>query len=191
MIRKMENKHIPKIGYFYLLLICIWTLIISFIGLSSLPLNPLSLKRSNQSNILSLLPQGWGFFTRNAREPSILVYRQKENKYIRVNKTASDKSYWFGLLKYSRAINREVGSVLKQIPDSAWQNIKETNNLLNFKTDSLVIVYNSSHNPILLGNFLLISQERLPWAWSTKYGKIVMPYRKINVIIKRNETRSN
>ena len=181
----MKYRKFHKIAWFYLLLIVLWTIVISFIGLSSLPLNPLSLQYSHQVNISSILPEGWGFFTRNAREPSFLLYQKTFNQYTRVNKTTSDKSYWFGLLRYSRAVNSELISLLPQIPDSSWQYIKETGDSLDMRSDSTITVHNSTRHAILSGEYLMVSQERLPWAWSKRYRGIVMPYRKINILVKK------
>ena len=122
----MYPKKISNIGWFYVLLIGLWVVVISFIGLASLPLNPLSLKRSKQISIASVLPEGWGFFTRSPREPSILLFQAKDGQYQLVNKTAGDKSYLFGLARTSRSISDELRSMVSNISDSAWQYVNKT-----------------------------------------------------------------
>jgi hypothetical protein len=64
----------------------------------------------------------------------------------------------------------------------------ETNDEFIVASDSTISLNSSLANPLLCGEFIFVSQERLPWAWSKRYQKVVMPYKKINISITKNET---
>lgn len=181
----MNRNKLNKTGYIYIGLILFWSVAVIIIGLSALPLNPLSLKYVNKINIFSIVPEGWGFFTKNPREPQYYLYKKTApDKFELITVSSSDKTNYFGLKRTSRVINSELFEILRQINDSLWQKNGGSEASIDLHCDNNISVQNLSKSPNLKGLYTVISQERIPWAWSSSYKSIVMPYRKINILIK-------
>ncbi len=150
--------------------------------LSSLEYNPLSLSHKESKLVFTLMPQGWGFFTRNPRELQTLIYHKTENGYELVNKSGSEPEYLFGLSRVSRRKNIEFGQIFSNIPDSLW--IDCPSKMISDCDPKATHNFSNQYlNPICVGDFLLISQEPIPWAWSKSYYDIKMPFKycKIHV----------
>jgi len=154
----------------------------SYSLLSSLEYNPLSISQKESNLVFTLLPQGWGFFTRNPRELQTLIYRKTVEGYVLVNKSGSEPEYLFGLSRISRRKNIEFGQIFSKIPDSLWIDCP-SKRISDCDPESAYNFKNQYINPFCVGDFLLISQEPIPWAWSRSYYDIKMPFKycKIHV----------
>lgn len=165
-----------KIAFASFLLVC-WAAILAYIALASVPLNPASLKFENKMNILSVVPEGWGFFTRDAREPAIHVYKKENAGYSLVNYPMPDWKNGLGVSRNMRKINIELFSLLAAVQDSSWQT--DTTGRLSFDCDTMVTLKGPFNHSRLRGTFLVVKQERLPWAWAGQWKTITMPYKKL------------
>ena len=163
------------------LLFTFWSVVLLCITLAAVPLNPISLSFDSKMNILSVVPEGWGFFTRNPREPSVHAYKRNENRLTLVNKPMSDPDYWFGLSRKSRKINMELMGKIRSIPDSVWQQGRP--DVMDTSCDSVYKMSRRNLKPLLLGEYLVIRQNRLPWAWAGGRQMPLMPYQKVLLII--------
>ncbi|MRM86663.1 hypothetical protein D1Z98_12280 [Riemerella anatipestifer] len=52
----------------------------SIILISSIPFNPIQYKINFVKQVYTYLPQGWAFFTRDARENQLYIYKINNNK---------------------------------------------------------------------------------------------------------------
>ncbi|MBE9601877.1 hypothetical protein [Pedobacter sp. MC2016-24] len=69
---------------------------------STLP-NPFYISRLLKGNIAYILPQGWTFFTRNAREEKLFIFERENNGSLsQVDLRASSYVYCFGLDRTGR-----------------------------------------------------------------------------------------
>ena len=169
---------------FSVILTIFWTIIMAYITLAAVPLNPISMNFENKMNILSVVPEGWGFFTRNPREPALYMYYRKSpnSGYTLLNSPLSSPENGFGISRRMRKINIELFAILSTVKDSSWQRGNE--NAIDLSCDSTLSVKGIFDNSTLRGTFLLIKQERLPWAWARQRQQIIMPYKKIILDIK-------
>ena len=157
-----------------------WVVIIFYIGMASVPFNPLSIPKIKNIDIALLIPEGWGFFTKNPKESTIVFFtKNTRSQWITFTKSNSDKEFLYGLSRKNRRILAESSNILKSINDTCW--LKRESEVLNFSTLQTLLVKNSFKKPIIKGDFIVVKQERLPWAWSRNYLSINMPYEIIRI----------
>jgi len=176
-----------KLMMFFLFGSSLATITVIYIGLASIPYNPISLKFTEQSAIFILAPQGWGFFTRNPREIQTTIYKKINGQWENIDKPNSDPSFYLGASRTIRKIVFEKTLILGEIRDSTlWVEGDPSN--LNTMIPKLkpITVYDKTPSPLLTGNFLVVKKFPLPWSWSEAYYKINMPYKCVllNVINK-------
>lgn len=166
---------------FYLLSI-IYTSLIFIVADTSLGFNTIKLSNSLHSIAYTISPQGWGFFTRNPREPLVDFYRVDINN-LNLNKVtiknASIENQW-GFSRMMRVSSSEIGYIKDQIPEHEWMSVTEFNreyiNVL--LSNSYPYKINNDFTwPIFCGMFLMTKTDRIPWAWSKHRGSIKMPKR--------------
>ncbi len=151
-----------------------WLIIVLYIALAAIPFNPLSLPTSKSVHIISLVPEGWGFFTRNPKETNVILYKKNGDKWKIWTKSNGDPSFLFGLSRKNRKIVSETISILGKLPDSSW--IQNREGKINFNIPKVVSVKNDTPNQLLSGKFIIVKQDPIPWSWSKEYKHISMPY---------------
>jgi antimicrobial peptide system SdpA family protein len=122
--------------------------------------------------VYSVLPQGWAFFTRNPRESQVLLYRIKNNNIYRLNQRHSSFDNVCGLKRNCTKLFSEVQLIQTKIPDSIYSSIQFNYLYMNdkeFNIDNMglnkIDLKNDFKFPILKGEYLLVFQEIIPWAW--------------------------
>ncbi len=171
----MQVKRQPPSNLISFLLL---PLIIGGIGymaiLSSVPFNPISMDYNKSQVIFTFIPQGWGFFTRDARELRTLVYSKQGDELNLVNGSASTASELFGLSRESRRENIELGQLISVLPDSIWMNCPSKK--WQDCESAPYQIQSPFKNPKFNGEYVLIRTEPVPWAWSSRYASIQMPF---------------
>lgn len=147
-----------KIKIFYLATLLIFTFFLIRIFSYSIAYN-LNVTSQKFSFIKHLLiPQGWGFFTRDIREDYMLnLYDINDNKLLESN--SSIKNY-FGFSKKGRKISMEVAIINARIPDSLWLDIN------NFNSDNhMFAVSNEYLHYLKNGKYKLTRHKISPYLW--------------------------
>jgi antimicrobial peptide system SdpA family protein len=134
-------------------------------------------------NTTLLVPEGWAFFTRNPREPDIVLYKKIKGQWMHdpIN-PLSMISNWWGLDRRPRAQSTEMAMILHSIPQDLWVSCDSSieNCLTNF-TDSVILqINNTVPRPVLCDTVAVQLLPPVPWAWS-KNRNLVMPYRLIYI----------
>jgi antimicrobial peptide system SdpA family protein len=171
----------------YLLLSFISILLIFFIVASSLPYNSMD---SNFGSKLyfNYLPQGWGFFTRSPREAQIQFFYQKDNNWLKMEQNHASYKNIFGAKKGATKLMMEMQNVFIKIKEDKFINTKsdiQASKLVDIPVESNE-VSNDFDNPILCGEYLIVCQELVPWAWAKSNKSILMPSKvaKVNILCK-------
>lgn len=130
----------------------------------------------------STMPQGWAFFTRNPREPQINLYKIENNNFlVLLNESPSlNIDLAFGLKRTDRRISIAMGAVATQ--HFNWKNY--TGNLKSLLSDREFNRYsnkNTDDSKLTTGNYIMISEERIPWAWAKNFKTPKMKYYKFTV----------
>jgi len=166
----------------YLIPFLIVSGVLFFSLISAIDMTPVSIPYKNSRLIFTVVPQGWGFFTRDPRELQTLVYAKSDQEFVLVNKSGAEPEYLFGLSRRSRRINVELGQIFGLIPDSLWVDCP-SKNLSTCESLEAHHYKNPYLNPICKGEYLLVSQEPVPWAWSQSYYKINMPFKVCKIYV--------
>lgn len=95
-------------------------LIITLISLPSQPHLPEPL-RNVAGVVQSLSPQGWAFFTRDPREPSVLPYVEDGDDWVRADRGPNAQpSSMFGIDRSTRLTEYDVSQVIGASNDENW-----------------------------------------------------------------------
>ncbi|MFH6993129.1 SdpA family antimicrobial peptide system protein [Flavobacterium sp. FlaQc-48] len=166
------------------LIVGFWIIFLSYIFEASIPI-PSNETFKRKATFFNIIPQGWGFFTRDPRENEIWTYQILNNTAIKVTQTNGNLNNFYGASRKNRLISIELGLLVSQIHTSSWINMKGGKLILDKKIHTDTIL--NSLNPCnIKGNLFIVEQERVPWAWSKNLHTIVMPYKYAKVYVKTN-----
>jgi len=144
----------------YLIITIVMLSFITIVFITSLPMSVFNISFSKKYNTGILIPEGWGFFTKNPREKIITMYEIRNNDTISLTyKNASSKNY-FGLSKKNRRINLESNILIAQANKSLiWYNKSQKNpKFIKIKRTKRILFIPS-------GNYVIIEKEILPWSF--------------------------
>ena len=151
--------------------------------------NPIEITNAVDSRVFNLIPQGWAFFTRDPREAQITIYKIENDSILTpYPQRHSSFTNLFGLKRTSSKILTELQLLKLKTTDSLYSNLKWNYQANQYsKIPSEEFEYkNEIFNPILLGNFIVVYQKPVPWAWSKSIEKIKMPSKVIRFKITNN-----
>lgn len=171
--------------YFYPALVSsFWILFLSYVFKASIPI-PSNETFKRKALIFNIIPQGWGFFTRDPRENEIWTYQILDNSILKVTETNGNLNSFYGASRRNRLINIELGFLVSQIHASSWIKMKGGKLIFDKKIHTDTII--NSFNPLTIkGSFFIVEQERVPWAWSKNSDTIIMPYKYTKIYVKTN-----
>jgi len=159
-----------------------WLLLSACVATASLPLTTVQPPTSIASWCRSLLPQGWGFFTRDAEEPVLRLYAPAGDRWRRCDRPLASPGNWFGLRRDHRLRDAEVARLLAQVPESLWVPCRdEAGRCWPPGRPPAVVVSTDVRRPTVTGDLLLQVQERLPWAWGAARNRVEMPSRVVRI----------
>ncbi|MEZ0184129.1 SdpA family antimicrobial peptide system protein [Flavobacterium oncorhynchi] len=171
--------------YFYpALLITFWIIFLSYIFKASIPI-PSNDSYKYKATIFNIIPQGWGFFTRDPRENEVWTYKILNNSVEKISQTNGNLNNLYGASRKNRFIGVELSFLISQINTSSWIKMKGGKLILDKKTYTDTII-NTLKPCSLKGDFFIVEQERIPWAWSKNSDTIVMPYKYSKIYVKSN-----
>jgi antimicrobial peptide system SdpA family protein len=141
-------------------------LFVSMVGESAI-----DLPFRTQLNAVSFVPQGWAFFTLDAREERMLVYRVEGDgragslSWRPVDLSVSQPKYLFGLNRKGRTISYELQSI-EQGSTGKWEerDVPLGPAVIAGLTCDTVVSRNA--DPILEKELLLVRVRPVPWAWA-------------------------
>lgn len=164
------------LGLYVLALLVFWTVVILYTVHPVLPPNPIQLPLEDHNPFPKLLPQGWGFFTRNPRSMGLTgTVRTSAGTW---QPPASADRRWPRLVEFSRRrklVGVEVGVILDQIGEPQWQDCKQTPAACLETAPISNQLNNPMPQPSLCGDVGIFRQEPIPWAWSQASDETVMP----------------
>lgn len=163
---------------------CLFFMLIYFSFVSSMKAATVEAKTTVKNSFFSLAPQGWGFFTRNPREPRLDVYtinsQGQPEKFIKQNFRAGSL---FGSNKTGRVRTMELSHILKLVPDSAW--LANAGNFIPSLPGAacITVPYTNKIKAFPRGEYALVFTDCLPWAWAKNAATARIPFKLIKVKI--------
>ena len=152
--------------------------------LSSLPYNPFSPEYKEKIRIMTFIPEGWGFFTRNPREPDLHLFILKNNRWVKnPNMPISNFRNAMGLSRLPRAQSVEIAMLISKVKENDWKTSELNINNLELKNPSIITIKELFPYAILKDTLCIVQQAPIPWAWSWNRSVLKMPskYIVINV----------
>jgi antimicrobial peptide system SdpA family protein len=153
---------------------------------SSMQFNPIQNKYEKKRETFILVPQGWAFFTRSPREAQTIIYKVEGKGLVLLDHKHSDFANWMGLSRRASVIMSEMQIVKSKLHDSVFVDTKwnyQTCKIGLYPSDGIE-VENEVNDPILCGDFVLVFQKPIPWAWSKSLKDIEMPATAVKVTVR-------
>jgi len=164
--------------------LCLFALVgISIIFVSSIPFNPIQHKLDFVKQVYTYTPQGWAFFTRDAREDQVYIYKiNKDGELKKINQKHANTDNFFGTSRKVSKMFAEVDIITsmigkKKFYTTTWNYDKNSYGEI---PDNFVEVKNLIKHPVLCGDYLLVYHKIVPWAWSNN-DKVKMPAKVIKI----------
>lgn len=157
-----------------------WAIVTVLRGsISDHPLRPSDLEKFN---LVAVAPEGWGFFTRNPREPGFQLYQQLGGHWRQVLLHNGEARTMFGIRRDARVQGVELQGLIYAIPDSAWTQARDPLPDLLERSDLFTHqVANRALHPTMCGDYVLVRQEPVPWAWASARDRLDMPSRSVRL----------
>ncbi|HSP17291.1 MAG TPA: SdpA family antimicrobial peptide system protein [Thermoanaerobaculia bacterium] len=166
-------------------LVVLWSGALLSITVTALPYNPLTLQPREDRGIKTLMPEGWGFFTRDPREPDLIVFVQSGQTWRKLrNMPISSAANSFGIDRFPRAQSVELAMLLHEVDEDAWRRCSEAVSTC-LRGASPIPIVDRSPRPTLEGTLALVRQEPIPWAWSANAESVVMPSSFVVIEVRR------
>ena len=159
---------------------CGWAIIAALAFVNSVADSPLKPRQRARTNIMTVLPEGWSFFTRDPREPRTLLYRHSGTGWEHVSQRHADRANYFGFARLARVKMVETAALLDQVSPGQWTQVAAGTDPLGMEVQ-VVKASNPAMSPLLCGELLVIERPPAPWAWSTSKAPVRMAGRAVRL----------
>lgn len=159
-----------------------WTCVGVLVLFGSVSDHPLRAPAGLRRGLLLIAPQGWGFFTRDPREPVDRVYRHTPGGWEEITHANSSPRNALGLSRGARAVGVELTAVLGRVPAERWRDCRApAGDCWPAAAPGGAPVRNPALRPRLCGDILVERRPPVPWAWSRSRSDLAMPARVVRV----------
>ncbi|MFK7846785.1 MAG: SdpA family antimicrobial peptide system protein [Rhodothermales bacterium] len=174
----MQNKErkYSKLIFACVILCVFWGALVLRTLVVSIGDNPIRHSMKQKMVFTSILPEGWAFFTRDPRQPSLYGYKNVNGSWVIHENQNSRLSNLLGVQRKSRTLGLELDVIVSQRGDSSWVECEDEINIC-YQHDSLnpIPVNNTTVVKTLCGEFIVQERKPVPWAWSSNYKNIHLP----------------
>lgn len=153
--------------------------------------SPVRLDRQMVKSLIAVSPQGWGFFTRNPRERQYRVYEKSDSSWVRFLQTNAHRNHLFGIRRTGSAQGMELGRLLRSAPGDSWVHGRVRFDEAPSRDEvPAVPIQNVIQRPTMCGEFMIVHQEPVPWAWSKSRHRLAIPASFLRVTSNCTNSRS-
>jgi antimicrobial peptide system SdpA family protein len=147
------------------------------------PVNPMFFRFQKERPVTQLwLPEGWAFFTRDAREERDVLYRLSERDEPRM---VTGRREFLGFRRVPRSENVELAMLLQKARPKQWTDCRGSfERCFGTSQGTTVHLEPATLHPFLCGSFVVVRQRPLPWAWLGAAAKTPMPARLLYFDVK-------
>ncbi|TGE25414.1 SdpA family antimicrobial peptide system protein [Hymenobacter aquaticus] len=174
---------------FYLTLIILGFVLVAKAGQASVGTNATETSFQERYMFSVLLPEGWGFFTKNPRDAKTVLYTVGPDKTLALAtyKNAAAQNLC-GLSRRSRRLNLEFSRVMAQVQEKDWtrQQAYSLTELLHADTIAAVVIpYSTRHfTQLAKGDYVVKRFNVVPWAWAQYPEHFTNPEQYLKLTIK-------
>ncbi|UFT99138.1 SdpA family antimicrobial peptide system protein [Radiobacillus kanasensis] len=171
----MEKK---KLIIFFFAFSVFWGFIFLSSVITGMGATAVSPTKDSQVVYSSILPQGWGFFSKDPRAPIMGLYAADEKSTEILWPTMRAENI-FGLYRKGRAQGVEMGALFTKIEKGEWSKCDNSDLDSCKKQANEVEVENIAPSPLLCGTYYFTQEKTIPWSYfkysesETKVTKIV------------------
>lgn len=142
---------------------------------SALPFNTLKPINERKVEPLSVLPQGWSFFTKDPQSNSVFPYVRDGTRwrYAGLGPGFQLRNA-FGLNRAYRAQGPEVAGLTALLGEEGWSDC-EVESLQCLDHATVIEVTNPVPAPSLCGSVGLVARKPVPWSWARRDFDVEMP----------------
>jgi antimicrobial peptide system SdpA family protein len=150
--------------------------------LAAVPDTPLAPGYRARASILSIAPEGWGFFTRDPQEEEVHVWHVQADGSVEPSNPADRRGLAFaGVSRRTRVLGIEIGQVLQRVPHTAWTPCRGRVDACGDRT--VLRIANTMRVRSLCGRYIIERKRPIPWAWAATSRPTAMPARIVEVDI--------
>lgn len=163
----------PHVSFRHLLAPAVMLLVLGAYSISSsIPSTILTLPFFDEvkPNAVSTMPQGWAFFSKSPRDPSVAPYREDANgSFTSLSKLPTTRvENLFGVSREGRAQGVEVALISGGSGAGNWMDcsspvLQECAELVHDTPSS--VVTNTVASPTLCGDVVLVQTTPVPWSF--------------------------
>ena len=162
----------------------LWSWLILTVFFAAIPDSPMRLSTKDRAAVMTVLPEGWGFFTRSPREEGVYAYGRAEDGWSELTFGATSARNWFGLLRASRVQGVELGGISGVVPEESWTEHRDPfHPTADLGSIPMLDVSNTAIAQTMCGEVLLERRRPIPWAWSGSGKAIRMPARYVRLVV--------
>jgi antimicrobial peptide system SdpA family protein len=168
----------PTIGLVALVLIVGWCAVIAYAVHPVLPFNAIRLPGESAVDVELLLPEGWGFFSRNPQEEVEHFLKRTSGgswQPLLPDSYASPR-FALGLSRRGRASTQEARWLIQRLPASSWSKCTEAPTLC-LEHAPRITIKSAQPQQALCGEVGIVLQKPVPWAWARHQKDVCMPSR--------------
>ncbi|PWB25858.1 SdpA family antimicrobial peptide system protein [Flavobacterium sp. HTF] len=151
--------------FFKLTLICGWILFGVSVFFSSLK-SQLILNENLKEFTNKVLPQGWGFFTKNPRDFVLRIYKIRNGKLEEMDISNQSLKNRLGFSRSARIIGYEMSIIAEKVKNNDWKQNSTGNIYDNINDKMIVINTDFSFKHVTKGNYLLKLYRPIPYMWA-------------------------
>lgn len=157
-----------------------------FILISALK-SQLLLNEKTKETLVKIFPEGWGFFTKNPKDPEYKIYIIVKNKLQLLSLTNQSIENKFGFSRKSRMIGYEISTLLSDVQENEWikDTTKNINTHLNDKIIKIKNKYKFKH--LNTGTYIIKRCRPVPYAWAKQNQEINNPFTVVKIKILKSE----
>lgn len=116
----------------------------------------------------ALAPQGWGFFTRDAREVTSSIWAQDGRNWLPLEASnGTDGRYLFGADRSARNLSVDVEWILGQTTKAKWQTcgVQSVRKCLSSSVGQVTVAARPTDNR-LCGEIAVVRSLPIPWSYA-------------------------
>jgi antimicrobial peptide system SdpA family protein len=144
-----------------------WCAIGLGVALVHSPHSPLSPGRRAILIAAPVIPEGWGFFTRNPREEQLFVYQEG----VALRSMDPVDAAPNPLLEFARVRRRrsvEIAMIAELVPESAFVPARPLDELIGDESNPHYELRSPVKRPDLCGKLLFERRAPTPWSWANR-----------------------
>lgn len=159
----------------------VWGSLFSLVLLCS-TVNCIRIPKLLKLKSITIIPQGWAFFTRDPQEDDLYVYKIEKGQLIPVITHLNEPDNFFGLKRFNKG-GIEIAFIEKKLMSTAWVKCQKLSNIIvdTLKTQE---IKNEFICPTYKGTYILQRKPPIPFVWAQDFkGEMYSKIAKIKITI--------